>query len=111
MNFKDFASVGLSAEKKQLIRYKQAIKSLPQGSLTCKKNKKGRKQYYITVPKSHKNKYANRKMLLTVYRLKQRKKAEKMIKLLENNIAVREYVLENYVDCSDDAVEEMLPKA
>ena len=34
-----------------------------------------------------------------------------MIKLLENNIAVREYVLENYVDCSDDAVEEMLPKA
>ena len=33
MNFKDFTSVGLSAEKKQLIRYKQAIKSLPQGSL------------------------------------------------------------------------------
>lgn len=111
MNFKDFARVGLSAEKKQLIRYKQAIKSLPQGSLTCKKNKRGRKQYYITVPNSHKNKYANKKMLMLVYRLKQRKKAEIKASLLENNIAVREYVLENYVDCSDDAVEEMLPKA
>lgn len=34
-----------------------------------------------------------------------------MIKLLENNIAVREYVLENYRDCSDEAIEAMLPKA
>lgn len=111
MNFKDFTNVGLSTEKKQLIRYKQAIKSLPQGCLTCKKNKRGYKQYYIIAPNSRKPKYANKKMLMQVYKLKQRKKAELMIKLLENNIAVREYVLENYRDCSDEAIEAMLPKA
>lgn len=64
MNFKDFTNVGLSTEKKQLIRYRQAIKSLPQGCLTCKKNKRGYKQYYIIAPNSRKPKYANKKMLM-----------------------------------------------
>lgn len=111
MDFRDFARIGLERERKRLIKLNNIIKTSPEGGLVLRKNVNGHRRYYVVLKGVYKQVYANRKMLLTVYRLKQRKKAEKMIKLLENNIAVREYVLENYVDCSDDAVEEMLPKA
>lgn len=111
MNFKNFTNIGLTYEKKQLVKYRDAVKVLPQGRITCKKNKNGRRQYYITIPNSDKSRYANIKLLPLVYKIKQRKKAEVFINILENNIAVREYVLENYLDYSIDTVENMLPKA
>lgn len=68
MNFKNFTNIGLTYEKKQLVKYRDAVKVLPQGRITCKKNKNGRRQYYITIPNSDKSRYANIKLLPKAYK-------------------------------------------
>ena len=111
MDFRDYARIGLEKEHLQLIKLKNILKTSPEGGLVLKKNVNGHRRYYITTKGSDKPRYANRKMLIMVYKLKQKRKAEVKARILENNIAVREYVMENYQDCSDEAVEAMLPVA
>ena len=111
MNYKNFTELGLISEKRELNKCLELIKRMPKGCLTIKYNSKGRKQYYITSADSKKHIYANRKMLIMVYKLKQKKKAEARARILANNIAVREYVLENYQDCSDETIDGRLPAA
>ena len=111
MDFRDYARIGLEKERLQLIKVKNILKTSPEGGLILKNNVNGHRRYYITTRGSDKRIYANRKMLIMVYKLKQRKKAEAKARILENNIAVREYVMENYQDCSDETIDERLPTA
>ena len=111
MDFRDYARIGLEKERLQLIKLKNILKTSPEGGLILKNNVNGHRRYYITTSGSDKRTYANRKMLIMVYKLKQRKKAEAKARILANNIAVREYVLENYQDCSDETIDERLPAA
>ena len=111
MDFRDYARIGLEKERLQLIKVKNILKTSPEGGLILKNNVNGHRRYYITTRGSDKRIYANRKMLIMVYKLKQRKKAEAKARILENNIAVREYVMENYQDCSDETIDERLPAA
>lgn len=68
MSERHFTNIGLTYEKKQLVKYRDAVKVLPQGRITCKKNKNGRRQYYITIPNSDKSRYANIKLLPKAYK-------------------------------------------
>lgn len=111
MDFRDYIRIGLQAEKMKLAKCSNIIKTAPVGRLTLRKNVNGHRRYYITMPGERKAKYAGKKMMITIYKIKQRKKAELMVEIIKDNIAVREYVLENYRDCSDEAIEAMLPKA
>lgn len=111
MDFRDYIRIGLQAEKMKLAKCSNIIKTAPVGRLTLRKNVNGHRRYYITMPGEQKAKYAGKKMMITIYKIKQRKKAELMVEIIKDNIKVREYVLENYRDCSDEAIEAMLPKA
>ena len=71
MNYKNFTELGLISEKRELNKCLELIKRMPKGCLTIKYNSRGRKQYYITSADSKKHIYANRKMLIMVYKLQQ----------------------------------------
>ena len=111
MDYRDFTRIGLEAERKKLIRCIDTIKTAPAGRLILRKNVNGHRRYYIALPEGKAAKYAGKKMMITVYKIKQRKKAEIMLKILKNNIKIREYVLENYKDYSDTAIDEFLTPA
>lgn len=111
MDFKDYTRIGLEADKRKLVKCMNIIKTAPAGRLTLRKNVNGHRRYYITMPGERKAKYAGGKMMVTIYKIKQRRKAEIMLNIIINNIKVREYVLENYRDCSDAAMDEILSPA
>lgn len=74
MDFRDYARIGLEKERLQLIKVKNILKTSPEGGLILKNNVNGHRRYYITTRGSDKRIYANRKMLIMVYKLKQRKR-------------------------------------
>ena len=81
------------------------------GRLKCRSRRNGRELRYYYVSPDNKETYLGKKKLKTIRNMQQKRLAETMIPIIENNIRLKEWFCEAYTDDDEAAVIETLPRA
>ena len=96
-------------EKELIAAYSERIDELPEGHLASK-TICGHTYYYLVRPGSKKQEYIGRGDKAIVEDLRERRYAEKALRILTKNVQVQERLLRAYCSYSPQVIDELLPK-
>lgn len=110
---KDVIEASIKTDLKKIKHYKAILKGMKiEGRLKCHKSANGNTLcYYYVSPSGDKEVYLGRSKRRTIKAMQKKRLAEEMIKVLENNIKVKDIFCETYMDDTIGTVINSLPLA
>ena len=112
LSFRDYIENSIAFDVKRLGHYKRLQSRVKiEGKLKCRKSRNGKSLKFYYVSPDQKETYLGKKKAKTIRELQSKRLAEEMIAILENNIRLKEWFLESYMDDDELTVIRNLPKS
>lgn len=110
---KDVIEASIKTDLKKIKHYKAILKGMKvEGRLKCRRSANGKTlHYYYVSPEANKEVYLGKNKARTIKAMQKKRLAEEMIKVLENNIKVKDIFCETYMDDTIGTVINSLPLA
>ena len=110
---KDVMELSIESDLRKLSHYKKALRGMKiNGRLKCRRSGNGKSlRYYYISPSGEKEQYLGRKKRRTIKALQKKRFVEEMLKILENNIMIKEEFCSRYMEDTVSAVIDKLPLA